>query len=497
MKKSILIIGAGLGGLSAGIYGQANGFQTEIFEMGAHPGGQCASWKRNGYTFDCCIHHLMGCSPKSKLNRIWTEIGAMPAKMIQPKECVSAVNTDGKIFIDYYDPQKLEEELCALSPQDKDVIHEYTEAIRVFSKHDLMGEMMTGGVPGILKNIPMLFKNMKWFRTSMKDFANRFTDPFLKRAFPLLVYSLPDMPVFMHLARHACGYNKDILWPEGASAALIGGIEKKYTALGGSIHCGRKVSKILVKDHQAVGVRLEDGTEHFADYVISDADGRKTLLEMLGGAYMNDQLRGYCKEPDDETNWAVHVFLGVNRDLSKEPSSLILLLNKPVTIAGHELDSLEMQIYGFDSTMAPEGKGVIKAELVSSYSYWKKLAENREDYEAEKEKVAGQVIALLETRFPGITNQVEVTDVPTLLTWERFMGGTHGFCNGPSKKFGLSSMLDSDNSEVPGLSHFYFAGIWTTSMGATFMNALSGKKAVQKICKKESVKFQAPEPHKI
>jgi len=61
---------------------------------------------------------------------------------------------------------------------------------------------------------------------------------------------------------------------------------------------------------------LEDGTEEYADIIISNADGRKTLLELLGGRFMNRKLEAYCGDPEDETNWAVHVFLGVDRDLS-------------------------------------------------------------------------------------------------------------------------------------------------------------------------------------
>ncbi len=49
MNKSIIIIGAGMGGLSAGCYGQMNGYNTQIFEMHTLPGGQCAFWKRKGY----------------------------------------------------------------------------------------------------------------------------------------------------------------------------------------------------------------------------------------------------------------------------------------------------------------------------------------------------------------------------------------------------------------------------------------------------------------
>ena len=58
-----------------------------------------------------------------------------------------------------------------------------------------------------------------------------------------------------------------------------------------------------------------------------------------------------------KANRAVHVFLGVNRDLSQEPSSLVMLLDEPAVIAGHEHNSLEMQMYGFDKTMAPLAKG--------------------------------------------------------------------------------------------------------------------------------------------
>ena len=57
--KSIIIIGAGIAGLSAGCYGQMNNYQTRIFEMHNLPGGLCTSWKRQGYTIDGCLHWLV------------------------------------------------------------------------------------------------------------------------------------------------------------------------------------------------------------------------------------------------------------------------------------------------------------------------------------------------------------------------------------------------------------------------------------------------------
>lgn len=70
-EKSMIIIGAGFAGLAAGIYGRINGYNTEIYEMHNLPGGLCTSWKRKGYTFDACIHWLVGSSPESSFNYIW------------------------------------------------------------------------------------------------------------------------------------------------------------------------------------------------------------------------------------------------------------------------------------------------------------------------------------------------------------------------------------------------------------------------------------------
>lgn len=480
-----------MGGLAAGVYARMNGYRTRIFEMHTGPGGQCTAWKRGGYTFDVCIHHLMGCSPFSKINLLWQELGAMPRELIYTKECVSVASPEGKLFNDYYDLELLERHLKELAPGDARVIEEYVRAISAFSKSDIWGEMMMGSSWDFFKKAPAMLSVSKWFKVSMGQFAGRFTDPFLKKAFPLLEYSAPDIPFFLHLAKHGYGLKKDIAWPTGGALEFAKSIENRYRELGGEIYYRQKVEKILTKSGRAIGVRTEDGSEHAADIIISNADGRKTIMDMLEGRYLNDRIRKYCEEPQDETNWAAHVFLGVARDLSNEPSALVMLLDQPVEIAGHLNESLEMQIYGFDQTMAPEGKGVIKVELVSSYSYWKKLYGDRTLYEEEKARVARTVVEVLEKRYPGLKSQVEVIDVPTLMTWERYMGGTHGFVNMPNKKLNIAGSLFQRQPEttLPGLANFHLVGAWVTSTGALFANALSGRTVIRTICQREGKRF--------
>jgi phytoene dehydrogenase-like protein len=490
-SKSIIIIGAGMGGLAAGVYGRLNGFQTQLFEMHTQPGGQCTAWNRQGYTFDVCIHHLFGCNPSSRIYDLWHELGAMPRPLVRARDCVSVLSPEGRLFQDYYDPQALRQHLENLSPRDSRVIDEYVRAIRSMIGRDAMGEMMMGSIAGRLLALPALLSSMTWARTTMKQYAQRFSDPFLRRAFALLEYSIPEVPFLVHLAKHAYGVMDAVQWPVGGSLEFARSIATRYQELGGEIHYRQKVVKVLTEDNRAVGVRLADGSEHRADFVLSDADGRKTILDLLDGRYLNDRIRGYCAEPADETGWAVHVFLGVNRDLAAEPSALVMLLDEPVTIAGHTNESLEMQMYGFDKTMAPEGKGVIKVELVSSYARWKQLYADRPRYEEEKQKVAEQIIALLENRFAGIKDQVEVIDVPTVMTWERYMGGSHGFVGMPTRKVNLLASVFGIGWEMtlPGLTNFYLVGQWATSAGSLFTNALSGRTAIRTLCRRQGRKF--------
>ena len=491
--RSIIIIGAGMGGLAAGIYARMNGYETRIFEMHSKPGGQCAGWKRKEYIFDGCIHDLFGCSPHSKIYDLWQELGAMPREMVRTDECTSVLSPEGKLFYDYYDLGRLEEHLNSLCRADQKAIRDYIRGIQAFSGRDAWGDsvMGKGGVLRTAKNIlPML----PWIKPTMREFGQKFSDPFLRRAFPFLLYNTPEISVMIHLIRHGYGLNNAIQWPIGGSREFARSLERKYRDLGGEVLYKSRVEKILVEHDAAKGIRLADGTEHRADLVISNADGRKTIMEMLGNNYTNERIRQYCGEPPDEMNFGVHVFLGANRDLSREPSNLVMLLDAPVVIAGHEQHSIAMQMYGCDRTMAPAGKGVIKVELFSRYSFWKELYADRERYAEEKQKIASQVIGILEQRyFSGLASQVEVIDVPTIITWERYMGGTHGFANLPNKKMSLlGSLFRKEEMTLPRLSGFSMVGQWVSSATALFMNALSGRKAIQAICERDGKSLKLP-----
>ena len=73
MSRSIIIIGAGISGLSAGCYLAMNGYDVRIVEAHSVPGGLCTSWRRNGFLIDGSCHMLMGTGPGNSYHRIWQE----------------------------------------------------------------------------------------------------------------------------------------------------------------------------------------------------------------------------------------------------------------------------------------------------------------------------------------------------------------------------------------------------------------------------------------
>jgi phytoene dehydrogenase-like protein len=497
--KSIIIIGAGFAGLAAGIYARLNGYNTQIFEMHSQPGGLCTSWKRKGYTFDGCIHWLVGSSPKSGMHDLWEETGISKGRdFINMDEYIRVEDSAGRTLVFYTDIDRLEKNLLGFSPRDEKPIREFIEGIRlclpfeVPSKHDstlvrLWKQFLAAS--NFIKNRKRMKELMK---TSMESFSDRFEDPLLREAFKEMW--IPEFSVFFMLFTFAYLHKKDAGYPIGGSMPMSEALEARYKELGGIIHYKSRVAKILTKDGKAAGIRLEDGTEHLASRIISAADGHQTLFSMIEGNYVDSKTREpYGKWPLFPS--LIFVSLGINRtfhDIPKSVSGLTFYLKQPVLIGDKIRDKLSVHIFNHDPSMAPEGKTAVTIMLDSDYEFWKKLSVNRNIYNLKKEEIGSIIIETLEQRFPGISLQVEVTDVATPLTFERYTGNWKGTFEGWLITPDNSNVLMKPMSQtIPGLKNFYMCGQWVEPGGGLPTAIMSGRRLMKKICKEDHMKFKS------
>jgi len=497
-EKSIIIIGAGLAGLSAGCYAQMNGYKTQIFEMHDIPGGLCTSWKRKGYIFDGCIHYLAG-SRSGTYHRFYEELGAVQGRrMVDNEELLCVEGDSGKAWTVYTDLDRLEQHMKELSPADAGIIEELCNTARLLLRFEmpiekpmeLMGPL---DMLKLLKDMPAMLAVRKYGKVSMQDYATRFKDPFLRKVFPLIIEDLPDFPMAFVLVNLAYLHQKNNGWPIGGSLEFARAIENRYRDLGGKVHYKSRIEKILVEADQAVGVRLSDGTEHHADLVISAADGRTTIFDMLDRKYVNDKIRHLFDErPIFEP--FIQISLGVARDLSREPHSLILQLEEPLEVGDQMRRWVSIRHFCYDPSMAPSGKSVVTASfLFVNYEYWKKLyEEDRERYKAEKQTLANAIIDRLEKRFPGIKEQIEVVDVATPVTYERYTGNWRGSYMGWGHT--TATTIKPMSRTLSGLGSFYMAGQWVFPGGGVPGAITSGRHLIQVICKKDKKRFTTAVP---
>jgi phytoene dehydrogenase-like protein len=482
MSKSLIIIGGGIAGLSAGCYAQMNGFNSEIYEMNNTAGGLCTAWQRERFTFDLSIRWLVGSSPKSKLHTLWDELGIVQDKQFVNHTCFNhALNERGDRFISFTNPDKLREHMLSFSNEDEPLITMITNDIKKLMNMDIPIEV---GIRDLITLYPMI-RMFKKYSMPVSELAARFRNQVLRNLF---VYALDwhDQSAILLLWTLALMGSGNAGYPIGGSLPLSQSLAERYVTLGGSISCRSHVKSILVENDAAVGVTLADGTEKRADIVLSAADGYTTIFKWLDGKYINNRIKSFYNTLKPYPP-LVYVSLGINDCYPNDPHVVSFPVKTPIKIAGEDVSRLILENRSFDKTLAPESKTVFTVMIPTTYDYWSRLADKKEEYIAEKRRIEEAVINAISLLYPDIKSKIKVVDTTTPLTFVRYYGNWRGSYSG--WLFTKKSMFLRMPVTLPGLSNFYMAGHWVTPGGGLPGAAITARAAVKLMCKKGKKRF--------
>lgn len=493
MGKKIVIIGGGVAGLSAGIYAQINNFDAEIIEMHSITGGQCTAWDRKGYRFDYCLHWLVG-TRNGPFNEIWKETGVLNEKVeiVDHTIHTKVYDSGGEEFIIYTNLDRWEEYLTNIAPEDKKKIRKMCNEMRKsaylypISNPPRLRKFRETLVT-YFRMLPVIPLFLKYGKNSVDDYflKLKLSNEKLNNFFNQL-FGGRDFSALAFIMMFAWFNQKNAGYLIGGSLPMAQRMTDRFVSLGGKLTTRKRVAKILVVNDMAVGVELSDGTAIMADYVISAADGYSTIFGMLGGKYLNKKFS------DAYNKWKlftpiVQVSFGINKVIPSDSASELwcrkdTVIGKTLTKNGYAFMN-----YGFDKTMSPEGKSVIVIRFDSPWELWEDM--NDIDYASEKEKIRKDALCLLEERYPGIKESVEVIDVATPLTDVRYTGVWKGAYEGfmPSSK----NLMKNLNMTLPGLKKFYMAGQWLFPGGGLPPAGQSGKWAIQYIASDEGQIFKS------
>jgi phytoene dehydrogenase-like protein len=283
-------------------------------------------------------------------------------------------------------------------------------------------------------------------------------------------------------------------YPIGGSLEFSRAIEKRYMDLGGELQYNARVAKILVEANKAIGVRLEDGSEHRADFVVAAGDGHAAIFDLLEGKYVDDTILDYYEKLTPFPP-LVFVALGINRSFDDFPvliSSLYFEFSQPVQLADRALNGIGLHIFNQDPSLAPSGRTTVVCMFPTDYSWWKNLQQDARRYHEVKEEIADKLIAALERRIPGITSQIEMRDVATPLTFERYTGNWKGSMEGWMTT--PQNWMLNIKKTLPGLGNFWMCGQWVEQGGGLPPSATSGRNVVRFMCAQDRKNFVTTVP---
>ncbi len=473
MKDSydVVVIGAGVGGLTAGALLARKGFSVAVFEAGKKPGGYCTSFRRRGYTFDSVLDAVSGCGSGGWLMRVLERLGVLEEVEFVRLDPLRVDVFGGERIVVPGSMPALRDLLFGLAPGEKDM----TEGLLSVMEEIYRTAMVTP--PEILYTDPRLDGRggplSKYRRLTYKDLLDDFVKDVRVRAVmsdrsafmglpPSKVSAVAMTIMFMTYAIGG-GYRiKD--GAERLAGALVSGLTKA----GGEIFLKSPVTKIESVDGRATGV-MAGGRHVRAKAVVSAIDAGKTceLSDMTATPTVLKTANSFfmvylCLDKALEMPDSMGYYPGYDiEETFKDIGSDIASARA----------SMEVINYSNISPGMAGGKGA-SVMLMSKAAY-----KYREDWNACKGREMDRIIELAErTVLPGLKGSISYAEAATPLTLERYTGNSCGSAFG--WEHGIGNERSRAATEMPGL---YLAGHWTYPGGGVESVAASGLVAAEKV----------------
>lgn len=500
MSKKVIIIGAGISGLTAGIYACKAGFDVDIYESHTVAGGECTGWNRNGFHIDGCIHWMVGTLKSTGLYKIWETCGALGDDVeVINHDYISAYKHDDKTYHFYSNLDKLEQEFLKISPNDRKPIRKFIKAAKACQNIEVPVNKpyeylsFNDKIKLLLKFVKVGKHLNKARKYSVKEYIADIKSPIVRDMIQII---LPEQFAASSLIA-ALGFRSkgDGGRPAGGSCEMIERMQKKLESLGGHIHLKSEIDEIVIDNGVAVGIRTKnDNQVHHADYIVPSVDAYALLHKLLGGKYKDSYFDKRFSNPSDYLLASSTIIaLGVETDMSKRPYCLCINLKTPIQVGTTKHTSMIVRHYSFDPTLCSEGKSTIEVVLPDfEFDHWNELKQSSlEAYKNEKARVLNAVTAEIERVYPEVIGKIKMTDVATPVTFNRYCDAYRGSYMAFLTLPNIGSLMpDNHKGVIEGVKNMYLAGQWVFQNGGLPMAAIAGKFAIQRICKQEGLSIK-------
>lgn len=285
---NLIVIGSGFGGLGAAARLAARGHKVTLFEKRDKLGGRAYTYEIDGFTFDGGPTVI---TAPWLFEEIWELAGRKREDyfdLIPLDPFYRIFDHNGRGFDYNSDHEFILDQIDRWNPADKEGYTRFIESTKeIFETGIALIDKPFLHMTDMLKVAPDLIRLQSY--RSVYGYVSQFVkDEFLRRCFsfhPLLIGGNPFDAASLYVLIHYLEREWGIHYARGGTGSIINAFERLLTELGVTIHTNAEVDEILVEGRRVTGVRMEDGTIHKADAVISNADVAWTYLNMIPEQY--------------------------------------------------------------------------------------------------------------------------------------------------------------------------------------------------------------------
>jgi len=480
-----VIIGSGVGGLSAAICLSKAGQKVLVIEQHDVPGGWCHSFYLNGDRFTPGVHYVGLVGDGLSTSELFEGLG------IANEIAFYRQNPDafehcwiGDERFDYpADFKTFENRLIQRFPHEKKNIIKYLKlVINVGHQLGLIAKIKTLWQQ---ITIPFRTKHMgKYSPFSLKRVIGwHIKDPLLQRILNIQFGNHGLAPAKASFLMHAAimhHYHQGGFYPMGGGGAIVKAMTNTIKKKEGIIKTSTTVKRILLdhtgKRKKAIGVELANGEQIFANRIISNADPGITYQGLIGEEHLSTKLKKKLNKTKYSST-SLMLFVTVAMDVKKagidsgniwrmpnmDMDNLYDNMQKKDLLEDEEFPGMFISCTTLKDPISYDGKHhTIEAITYINYDAFENFknenVERSEAYLKFKEQLIAKFFVTLEKVIPGISDHVVQKELGTPLTNEYYINSTRGSVYGTEKSlkhigpFAYKSKSEIENLYMCGAS---------------------------------------------
>jgi prolycopene isomerase len=480
----VIVIGAGISGLTAAALLAGAGLEVAVLEEQPRAGGYLQGFSRQGFQFDTAVHWLNGLGPGGLAARVLDHIApGRPA--CRPLERAWRLRGESFDYLLTVEADRLRDRLAADFPAEAGGLERLFADCRFLGQRMALmgGRMRAVETMGAWEKARYGLKMLGWYwplRRFMRADARRGLARYLHGA-ELGGLFAPEERLASIMFPIAWAYSRDFFAaPRGGSRAWVDWLIRRIETAGSRVLLGQPVTRVRVEGGRAAGVELAGGDSLRARWVVAACDVERLYARLLPEGLAPAKLRRKLAAADLYYS-CVMLFcgLGCSSEELGLGEEMIRLTRDGLPTEAHcngDPDTsalLVMAPAARDPSLAPAGKSSLTIQCPAYFEQHARWATGPElargeAYRACKQAFAERLLARVERQLvPDLRGRIEHLSVATPITFWRYSANRAGSIMGtrPTDR-NIKRRLAHYRTPLPGL---LLAGHWAEYGGGVLM----------------------------